>query len=76
MAHLSGDSTQIYLAGSKLEGAVRIGIYSKSIGISKTMRPADHSSVFQAEVSAIRAAVNIIVDKNVHKRKITTLFDN
>ena len=64
------NSAQIYTDGSKLDVAVRIGIYSKSIGIYKSMRLPDHCSVFQAEVSAIRAAVKITVDKNVHKRRI------
>ena len=35
-----------------------------------------HCSVFQAKVSAIRAAVKIVVDENVHKRKITILSDS
>ena len=39
------------------------------------MRLPDHCSVFQAELSAIQAAVKIIVDKNVHRQKITILFD-
>ena len=38
--------------------------YSKSIGIC---------SVFQTEVLAIQAAVKIIVDKNIHKQRITLL---
>ena len=66
-------SAQIYTDDSKLERAVGIGIYSKLIGIFKSMRLPDHCSVFQAE---IRAEVKIIVDKNVHKRRITILSDS
>ena len=40
-------------------GPVGIGIYSRSIGIFKSMSLPDHCSVF--EVSAIKAAVKIIV---------------
>ena len=72
-AHLAGDSAQIYTNGFKLKGAVGIGIYSRSIGISKSIRLLDHCSCFQAEVSAIQAVVKIIMDKNVNKRKITIL---
>ena len=37
------------LHDSKLEGAGQIGIYAKSIGMSKSMRLPAHCSVFQAE---------------------------
>ena len=37
------------------------------------MRLPDHFSVFQAEVSAIQSAVKVIVEKNVHRRKIIIL---
>ena len=36
----------------------------------------DYFKIFQAEVSAIQAAVKIIVDKNVHRQKITTLSNS
>ena len=71
----SRDSAHIYNDDSKLEEAVGIGIYSNSIGIFKSMRLLDHCSVFLAEVSAIQVEFQILVDKNVHKRKITILSD-
>lgn len=38
-------------------GAVGIDIYSKSLGIGRTVRLLEHFSVFQAEVSVTQAAV-------------------
>ena len=76
MEHLASDLAQIYNDGSKLEGAVEFAIYLRSIGISKSMALPDHCSVFQAEVSAIKVAVKITVDKNAHRQKITILSDN
>ena len=52
-APLTGDSAQIYTDGSKLEGAIGIGIYSKSIGIYKSMKLPDLCNVFQTEVSVL-----------------------
>ena len=59
---------------SKFEGGVEIDVYSKSIGIYKSMGIPDHCSVFQAEVTA--TWTDLIVDKNVHKRRITILSDS
>ena len=56
-----------------MEGYIGICIYSKSIEIFKSTRLPDHCSVFQAEVSAIQAVVIIIVNKNVHERRVTLL---
>ena len=64
----------------QLEGAVGIGIYSKSIGISKSsMWLTDHvfqTYSFHIQVLSIRAAVKIIVDKNVPKPRITVFSDS
>ena len=70
-AHLAGDSAQIYTDGSKLKGAVGIGIY-RHIQVYE----ADYCSGFQAEVSATQTMVEIIVAQNVHKRRITILSDS
>jgi len=41
-------------AGSKLDGHVGGGVYSEELNIRKSFRLPDHSSVFQAEVHAIK----------------------
>ena len=41
---------KIYTDGSKLEGAVGIGVYSESIGISKSIKLPNRCSILQAEV--------------------------
>lgn len=56
------DSVQIFFDGFKLNGAVTAGIFSECLGISRSIMLLDHRKVFQAEVSALHAAVTTIRD--------------
>ena len=69
------NSVQIYTDGSKLNGVVGSGIFTKSVVIAQPIRLLDYCSVFQAEVVTIQAAARIIVDERSSKKNVTILSD-
>ncbi|KAH8351719.1 hypothetical protein KR084_005480, partial [Drosophila pseudotakahashii] len=56
----SPDAICFYTDGSKLDGHVGGGVYSEQLDIRKSFRLPDHCSVFQAEVHAIKEAIDCL----------------
>ena len=75
MTNLLRNSVQIYIDGSKMNGAVGARIFSESVGIAQSISLSDLCSVFQVEMVSIQATADIIGDKRVSKQNVTIFSD-
>ncbi|XP_054085715.1 uncharacterized protein LOC128921627 isoform X1 [Zeugodacus cucurbitae] len=54
-------AVSFFTDGSKLKGKVREGVFCRKLSINTSFRLPDHCSVFQAEVAAIKVAVDALL---------------
>ena len=65
-----------YTDGSKMDIGTGAGVYCKALGINHSFRIHDDCSVFQAEVTAIIQAAEIIRESNIVGKTITVYIDS
>jgi len=65
-----------YTDGFKLEGHVGGGVFSEQLNIRKSFRFPDHCSVFQAEVHAIKKALNCLGNISFQRGNLNIYSDS
>ena len=65
-----------YTEGSKMDIGTGAGVYCEALGINYSLRINDDCCVFQAEVTAIVQAAEIIRENNIVGKTITVLIDS
>ena len=71
----STDTINFFTDGSKLNNQVGGGVYSTEMGIYVSFRLPDHTSVYQAEVTSIQAAM-MLIDKMKPNMRVINLFSD
>jgi len=68
------DSIRIYTDGSKFEDTTSAAVIVPEAGVRKVFRIADSSSVYAAELTAIKEAINWINTQPMHNNNKFTIF--
>lgn len=67
---------EIFTDGYNLDGVVGEGIFSESLGVSRSTRLANYCSILQADVSTIQTAAETMQSMHVPNANITILSNS